>query len=54
MHSSRMRAVRCSSRRVYPGGVHPPCTESQTPVKTLPCHNYVAGGNNRLAPPPFG
>ena len=21
-------------------------TESQTPVKTLPCHNYVANGNN--------
>ena len=23
----------------------PPLTESQTPVKTLPCPNFVAGGN---------
>ena len=34
-----------------PGGVSqyalrqtPPLTESQTPVKTLPCPNFVAGG----------
>ena len=87
MHSSRMRAVHCSShllwegvsakkgvgvsgqRGIYQGGVCPGgylprgvcpggclprgClvdtplwTEWQTPVKTLPCRNYVADGNN--------
>ena len=37
-----------------PGGVPeadtppPPWTESQTPVKTLPWHNFVAAGNNSV------
>ena len=40
----------CVSRGVCFQGVpcdlsHPPLTESQTPVKTLPCPNFVAGGN---------
>ena len=25
----------------------PPLTESQMPVKTLPCPNFIAGGNKR-------
>ena len=47
MHSSRMRTVRCSS---YGGCLPMGClsapllTESQTPVKTQPCRNYVADG----------
>ena len=28
----------------------PPRTESQTLVKTLPCRNYVADGNNGAIP----
>ena len=28
----------------------PSLTESQTPVKTLPCPNFVAGGNNKKIP----
>ena len=61
MHSSRMRTARISSR---PGGVstsfqeearpppptpHPQSTESQTPVKILPCPNFVASGKNGKA-----
>ena len=29
----------------------PPWTESQTPVKTLPCPNFVAGGNEHIVNP---
>ena len=29
-----------------PGQVLPPWTETQTPVKILPCANFVAGGKN--------
>ena len=52
MHSSRIRTVRCSSRLLggcLPGGCLPDTplwTEWQTGVKTLPCCNYVADGNN--------
>ena len=31
---------------VYLGRYSPPWTESQTPVKILPCPNFVAGGKN--------
>ena len=31
-----------------PWARHPPLTESQTPVKTLPCPTFVAGGNEIL------
>ena len=32
-----------------PGPGNPPLwTESQTPVKTLPCLNFVAGGNKYI------
>ena len=62
MHSSRMRTVRCSDhlgRGVCPAGVgclprgesaRPPpvLTESETDVKTLPCRNYIADGNNGI------
>ena len=47
-----MRTVRCSGRR---GGVWQtppaPCEQNdwQTPVKILPCRNFVADGKNRLA-----
>ena len=56
-----MRTARCSSRLLggdLPGrvpargvsaqGVSPPCEQNdwQTDVKTLPCRNYVADGNN--------
>ena len=33
---------------VPPPQTPPPLTESQTPEKTLPCPNFVAGGNNGL------
>ena len=40
----------CPDGGVWPGGVsaltRPLWTESQTLVKTLPCRNYVADGNN--------
>ena len=63
IHSSRKRPVRCSGRpwgRCLPaievsacGGEDclpdPPWTESQTHVKTLPCHNYVADGNKQMS-----
>ena len=29
---------------------HPPLAESQTPVKILPCPNFVAGGKNLTCP----
>ena len=32
----------------------PPCRESQTAVKTLPCRNFIAGGNNKLPLSPPG
>ena len=28
------------------GRQHPPWTEKQTGVKTLPCRNYIVDGNN--------
>ena len=59
-----MRTVRCSSR-LLGGGVSaqgcvclarglclsdtPPWTEWQTPVKTLPCRNYVANGSEHVS-----
>ena len=48
-----MRTARSSGRPVGGGGCFstsppgpgtPPLTESQTPVKTLPCPNFVEGG----------
>ena len=57
MHSSRMRTVRCSSRRrgvsahgrclpqCMLGYTPPVWTEWQTPVKIYSCSNYVADGN---------
>ena len=61
MHSSRMRTARSSGRPGEGLRQHPPLpeqtplpsgadlslllTESQTPVKTLPCPNFVAGGD---------
>ena len=52
MHSSRMHTARSSSRPGgSPPGISPPgedtplLTESQTPVKILPCLNFVAGGD---------
>ena len=51
------RGVRCPPKGgVCPGGVcpvhagiHPLWTERQTGVKTLPCRNSVADGNNKIA-----
>ena len=54
-----MRTARCSSRLLGGGGVcpgwgvwvsarHPSWTEWQTPVKTLPCRNYVVDGNKNI------
>ena len=50
MYSSRMRTVRCSGRLgrggVSLGGVHlnpSPPMDRQTPIKTLPFHNYCCG-----------
>ena len=37
------------SRHPLPGTRTPLLPESQTPVKILPCPNFVAGGNNRLS-----
>ena len=39
-----------SARGVAPRHPNPLWTEWQTPVKTLPCRNYVADGNNRFYP----
>ena len=34
--------------QVPPGTKHPLLTQSQTPVKTLPCPNFVAGGKSLI------
>ena len=52
MRSSRIRTPCSLPYGGSPWQRPPPCTESQTAVKTLPCRNFIAGGNNKLPPPP--